>query len=105
MRTRFFHSTLSVAILAAFAMPALADTATQSAEADTELEEIVVTASGSGSNLKKAPASVSVIHEAEIKREPVTSIGELISKQPGVSGGTGLNAEAGKIKGCVLIIR
>ena len=98
MRTRFFHSTLSVAILAAFAMPALADTATQSAEADTELEEIVVTASGSGSNLKNAPASVSVIHEAEIKREPVTSIGELISKQPGVSGGTGLNAEAGKIK-------
>ena len=98
MRTRFFHSTLSAAILTAFAMPVLADTAAQSTEADTELEEIVVTASGSGSNLKNAPASVAVIHEAEIKREPVTSIGELISKQPGVSGGTGLNAEAGKIK-------
>lgn len=80
MRNALFSLNLSVAVLAVFAMPVLADTVAQSTEADTELEEIVVTASGSGSNLKNAPASVSVIHEAEIKREPVTSIGELISK-------------------------
>lgn len=98
MRTRFFHSTLSLAIVAAFSVPAWAETVAATAEVDTELEEIVVTASGSGTQLKNAPASVAVIHESEIKREPVTSIGELISKQPGVSGGMGLNAEAGKIK-------
>ena len=67
MRTRFFHSTLSVAILAAFAMPALADTTAQSTEADTELEEIVVTASGFAQKAKEAAASITVISSKDLE--------------------------------------
>lgn len=99
MHQRFLHTTLYTTLLAAFATSAFANEPTLTTkEADTELGEIVVTASGSGVNIKNAPASISVISESEIKRQPVTSIGELIGKEPGVSGGTGMNAEGSKIK-------
>lgn len=99
MHQRFLHTTLYTTLLAAFATSAFANEPTlMTKEADTELGEIVVTASGSGVNIKNAPASISVISESEIKRQPVTSIGELIGKEPGVSGGTGMNAEGSKIK-------
>ena len=68
MRTRFFHSTLSVAIFAAFATPVLADTSTQSTEADTELEEIVVTASGFAQKAKEAAVESTHQRNTYVKR-------------------------------------
>ena len=82
MRTRFFHSTLSVAILAAFAMPALADTTTQSAEADTELEEIVVTATGHKQKIKEAPASITVVTQADLQEKKLYQFGRGIVRCP-----------------------
>ena len=95
MRTRFFHSTLSVAILAAFAMPALADTTTQSAEADTELEEIVVTATGHKQKIKEAPASITVVTQADLQEKSYTNLAEALSDVPGVDIRNGVGKTGG----------
>src|SRR5256885_13169418 len=55
-------------------------------KADTSLSTVVVTASGTAVDIKEAPASISVITREDIERKPVTSIGELLSTIPGVTG-------------------
>ena len=52
-----------------------------------KLETIVVTASGSGVNVKDAPASISVITAEEIAKRPVSSIANLLGELPGAVGG------------------
>ncbi len=52
-----------------------------------KLETIVVTASGSGVNVKDAPASISVITSEEIAKRPVSSIANLLGELPGAVGG------------------
>ena len=84
MRTRFLHSTLSVAILAAFVTPVLADTATQSTEADTELEEIVVTASGFAQKAKEAAASITVISSKDLETKAYRDVTDALKDVPGV---------------------
>ena len=84
MRTRFFHSTLSVAIFAAFATPVLADTSIQSAEADTELGEIVVTASGFAQKAKEAAASITVISSKDLETKAYRDVTDALKDVPGV---------------------
>jgi len=62
------------------------------------LAPIVVTASGSGVDVRNAPASVSVITRQELERQPVQSIGEVLARLPGVTGGLSPTGEMSKIK-------
>lgn len=62
------------------------------------LQTVVVTASGQAIDIKEAPASISVITREDIEKKPVTSIGELLSSIPGVTGGTAATGPQSKIK-------
>nr|WP_314493429.1 TonB-dependent receptor [uncultured Pseudomonas sp.] len=64
----------------------------------TELEASFVTASGTGTDVRDAPASVSVITREEIERQPVYDLGTLLRRLPGVTGGFGPVGEQSKIK-------
>ena len=66
--------------------------------ADHALQTVVVTASGQAVDIQEAPASISVITREEIEKKPVTSIGELLSSIPGVTGGTAATGPQSKIK-------
>ncbi|MDH0564578.1 TonB-dependent receptor domain-containing protein [Acinetobacter courvalinii] len=63
-----------------------------------QLEKIVVTASSQAVDVKDAPASISVITRDDIEKQPVASIGDLLSKVPGVTGGISPNGDGSKIK-------
>ncbi|PYF80926.1 outer membrane receptor for ferrienterochelin and colicins [Marinomonas alcarazii] len=56
-------------------------------ENTVNLDQLVVSASGSEVDIKDAPASISVITREDIERTPVTSISELLADLPGVTGG------------------
>ena len=62
------------------------------------LSTVVVTASGSATELRDAPASISVITREDIERKPVGSLGELLSTIPGVTGGLSATGPQSKIK-------
>ncbi|MGC3987780.1 MAG: TonB-dependent receptor [Pseudorhodoferax sp.] len=68
------------------------------AATDQALQTVVVTASGQAVDIKEAPASISVITREDIEKKPVTSIGELLSSIPGVTGGTAATGPQSKIK-------
>ncbi len=97
MNKPFLKTTLAFAVVSAMAVNSQAEDVIQQQE-KVKLETIVVTASGSGVDVKDAPASISVITSEEIAKQPVKSISEILSKVPGVSGGMGLNGEGAKIK-------
>ncbi|WP_192851823.1 MULTISPECIES: TonB-dependent receptor [Stenotrophomonas] len=92
----------SVAALAAAIGLALASTAHADASADAasakQMDTVVVTATGAQQWIKDAPASISVISREEIERKPVTSIGQLLSTVPGVTGGYALSGAQSKIR-------
>ncbi|OLU27478.1 TonB-dependent receptor [Pseudomonas sp. PA15(2017)] len=67
-------------------------------ETATELDASFVTASGGGTDLRDAPASVSVITREEIERQPVYDLNTLLRRIPGVTGGFGPVGEQSKIK-------
>jgi outer membrane receptor for ferrienterochelin and colicins len=73
------------------ASPALAETALPDASGvdpqATSVGDVIVTASGTAVDVRNAPASVSVITRDEIERQPVQSLGELLGRLPGVTGG------------------
>ena len=97
----FLSRRLGLCLLASTALVAptlaLADPEVASAEPN-QVSEAIVTATGSGVNLRDAPASVSVITREEIARQPVQNIGQLLSRLPGVSGGLSGTGEMSKIK-------
>ncbi|MGF0241016.1 TonB-dependent receptor domain-containing protein [Rhodococcus sp. IEGM1300] len=64
----------------------------------TELDTSFVTASGGATDLRDAPASVSVITREEIERQPVYDLNALLRRVPGVTGGFGPVGEQSKIK-------
>ncbi|WP_095107788.1 TonB-dependent receptor domain-containing protein [Pseudomonas sp. Irchel 3E20] len=64
----------------------------------TELDTSFVTASGGATDLRDAPASVSVITREEIERQPVYDLNTLLRRIPGVTGGFGPVGEQSKIK-------
>ncbi|MDN2711959.1 TonB-dependent receptor [Janthinobacterium sp. SUN118] len=66
--------------------------------ADPTMNTVVVTASGTAIDIKDAPASISVITREEIERQPVYDLNTLLRRIPGVTGGTGPEGEASKIK-------
>jgi len=92
----------SVAALTAAIGFALASTAHADAAADAssakQMDTVVVTATGAQQWIKDAPASISVITREEIERKPVTSIGQLLSTVPGVTGGYALSGAQSKIR-------
>ena len=92
----------SVAALTAAIGFALASTAHADAAADAssakQMDTVVVTATGAQQWIKDAPASISVITREEIERKPVTSIGQLLSTVPGVTGGYALSGSQSKIR-------
>lgn len=85
-------------LCAALACTAMAHAQTADSKADTSLSTVVVTASGTAVDIKEAPASISVITREDIERKPVTSIGELLSTIPGVTGGLSGTGAQSKIK-------
>ena len=66
--------------------------------ASLELDTAFVTATGGATDLKDAPASVSVITREEIERQPVYDLNTLLRRVPGVTGGFGPVGEQSKIK-------
>ncbi|MED5598995.1 TonB-dependent receptor domain-containing protein [Janthinobacterium sp. P210006] len=89
---------------AALLLPCLLSLAVSSAwaegnvAADPTMNTVVVTASGTAIDIKDAPASISVITREEIERQPVYDLNTLLRRIPGVTGGTGPEGEASKIK-------
>ncbi|AIR88506.1 TonB-dependent receptor domain-containing protein [Pseudomonas cremoricolorata] len=67
-------------------------------KAVAELEMSFITASGGGTDVRDAPASVSVITREEIERQPVHDLNTLLRRLPGVTGGFGPVGEQSKIK-------
>lgn len=91
------QSLLTISVLGG--MMALAHAAEIQANKDTvQLEKIVVTASSQAVDVKDAPASISVITREDIEKQPVASLGDLLSKVPGVTGGISPNGDGSKIK-------
>ncbi len=82
--------------------PALAqDRMITAAAGPTQLEEVVVTASGFEQRITQAPASISVIPRAEIEETRATSIAEILTSVEGVDVG----APVGKTGGQTINIR
>jgi len=69
-----------------------------SSPAVTELDTSFVTATGAATDIRDAPASVSVISREEIERQPVYDLNTLLRRVPGVTGGFGPVGEQSKIK-------
>ena len=90
------RSTLALAVVTAMSSFAMAnDVVETNKENDaTQLQTIVVSASGSEVNVKDAPASISVVTSEDLQRQPFNSISEVLSDLPGVTGGYS-NAGAG----------
>ncbi|TGV05175.1 TonB-dependent receptor, partial [Alcaligenaceae bacterium 429] len=72
--------------------------ATQQEATVSQLNNIVVTATGTDVDIKDAPASISVITREEIERKPVSSLAEILSTLPGVTGGYASTGAQSKIK-------
>ncbi|ENX40460.1 TonB-dependent receptor domain-containing protein [Acinetobacter sp. NIPH 2100] len=91
------QSLLAVSVVSSMMAVAYA-AETQTTKDAVQLEKIVVTASSQAVDVKDAPASISVITREDIEKQPVSSIGELLNKVPGVTGGTSPNGDGSKIK-------
>ncbi|NNA69536.1 TonB-dependent receptor domain-containing protein [Pseudomonas gessardii] len=96
----YLFSSLFLAVGMLIAAPALQAEEIGEVEkhAVTELDTSFVTATGGGTDLRDAPASVSVITREEIERQPVYDLNTLLRRVPGVTGGFGPVGEQSKIK-------
>lgn len=94
MRQHFLHSKLSVLVLAALAVPAFANDVAAN-EADTELGEVVVTATGTAQRIKEAPASITVVTAQELQEKSHSNLAEALSGIPGVDIRNGVNKTGG----------
>ncbi|HDS1130365.1 TPA: TonB-dependent receptor plug domain-containing protein, partial [Stenotrophomonas maltophilia] len=97
LKSRLALPTLTVAIGLALSSHASAEALTH-ASSVKQLDTLVVTATGAQQWIRDAPASISVISREEIERKPVTSIGQLLSTVPGVTGGYALSGAQSKIR-------
>jgi len=91
---------LSTAVGLILAGPAAAQTTPDLPDGNQprDFDAVVVTATGVEQWIKDAPASISVITREEIERKPVSSIGQLLSTIPGVTGGYALSGAQAKIR-------
>ena len=94
MKTPWMQSAVALAVISAMSLHTQANENNASDAKATQLDTIVVTASGAGVNVKDAPASISVITSEDIQRQPFSSLAEVLSDLPGVTGGYS-NAGAG----------
>ncbi|MGG4604412.1 TonB-dependent receptor domain-containing protein [Paenalcaligenes sp. Me131] len=94
----FGAATLSATQLYAQTVTTQTEEATEQAASVSQLNNIVVTATGSDIDIKDAPASISVITREEIERKPVSSLAEILSTLPGVTGGYASTGAQSKIK-------
>lgn len=76
---------------------ALASVEDQTDPRVARVDDIVVTASATGVDVRDAPASVSVITREDIERQPVQSLAELLGRLPGVTGGISPTGAMSKI--------
>lgn len=84
------HSLRKVAYAASLAFPAITASA-QVADAQNEvnaMQTIVVTASASETEVRDAPASVTIITAEDIKKIPAADLNDLLQRAPGLSVGT-----------------
>lgn len=75
-------------LLIAMSLPAILAKPVMAAEAidaSSNMEEVVVTASGYQSTLSKAPASISVVSPEQIKQQPIKDLIDVLKNLPGVS--------------------
>ncbi|MFC0323042.1 TonB-dependent receptor domain-containing protein [Gallibacterium melopsittaci] len=92
----FTRSTLSLCVTAVLATPAFA---AQLKEPST-LDDIVVTASGSTQSYQDAPASISVINNKTLAKQPVANLIDAVKYVPGVNvSGSDVNKEDISIRG------
>lgn len=91
-------ASLAVAIGLVLTAQAHADASADAAASPRQMDTVVVTATGAQQWIKDAPASISVITREEIERKPVSSIGQLLSTVPGVTGGYALSGAQSKIR-------
>ncbi|WP_367346065.1 TonB-dependent receptor [Stenotrophomonas bentonitica] len=92
------HSLAALTAAIALALSAQAHANGEVAANATDLDTVVVTATGAQQWIRDAPASISVITRQEIERKPVSSIGQLLSTVPGVTGGYALSGAQSKIR-------
>jgi outer membrane receptor for ferrienterochelin and colicins len=90
-------SPLAAVVALVLASPAAAQPASPVSTA-TDFDTVVVTATGVQQWIRDAPASISVITREEIERKPVSSLGQLLSTIPGVTGGYALSGAQSKIR-------
>lgn len=86
INTSSFQLRRSVAAVA-LALPALSAWA-QSGDQNATLSTVTVTASASQTDVKDAPASITVLSAEDIKRIPATDLNEVLRRVPGLSQGT-----------------
>lgn len=96
-RSRALRGVLGTSLLALSLNGAAAHAEERPDRSDDEQGTIVVTASATGVDVRDAPASVSVITREEIERQPVQSVGELLGRLPGVTGGVSPTGAMSKI--------
>ena len=89
-------SALASASVVLIAGPALASDPAVDQDPGTQLDEIVVTASGFEQRITQAPASISVIPRAEIEEIRATSIAEILNNVEGVDTGAGVGKTGGQ---------
>jgi outer membrane receptor for ferrienterochelin and colicins len=92
---------LAIALASTAATTAYAqslDIPNEASQEVVELDQIFVTASGVGIDVRDAPASVSVITNEELQKKPISTIAEAIGTLPGVSGGYAPAGAGSKIK-------
>lgn len=79
MSNKYHLKPLALALLAT-----LSTSTTASDESYQTLDESVVSASGYEQDTREAPASISIVTQSELERQPSTDIGEAIQDVPGV---------------------
>lgn len=94
----FAPSMAALAAAIALAVSAQAHAAGDAAADTKDMNTVVVTATGAQQWIRDAPASISVITREDIERKPVSSIGQLLSTVPGVTGGYALSGAQSKIR-------
>lgn len=94
---RLTLSAISICIASVLTNQALAASTTN--QSSTTLEDIVVTASGSAQNYKDAPASITVINNESLQKQPVANLIDAVKNVPGIGLSGNANKEDISIRG------
>ncbi len=84
MTQKFLKNTLAVSVLFALNTTVAASEQVTEKTNTTQLEKIVVTASGYEQNVAEAPASISVITAEEIEKKSYSNVTDVLKNVPGI---------------------